>query len=152
MYTLGNKWTHRVTTNRAPRKAISPVIATIILIAITIVIAIAVAGWVFGLFGSYSRTNAVTIVASASSCTASQHQCNIVLSNQGSSAVTVVSASVYGQSAALNTISGGTVVPAGSSATVVVSISSTIVAGQTVDIQLGLSNGATLTTTLVVSS
>jgi flagellin-like protein len=148
MYTLGNKWTHRVTTNRAPRKAISPVIATIILIAITIVIAIAVAGWVFGLFGSYSRTNAVTIVASASSCTPTS--CTIELSNQGGSAVTVVSASVDGQTSSVSLSGTNTVVPAGQTAVVTVSLPQGIVAGQTVDIQLGLSNGATLTTTLVV--
>ncbi|MEM0321963.1 MAG: archaellin/type IV pilin N-terminal domain-containing protein, partial [Thermoprotei archaeon] len=54
---------------RSGRRAISPVIATIILIAITIVIAIAVAGWVFGLFGSYSKTQAATILAAESLCT-----------------------------------------------------------------------------------
>src|SRR5579875_594984 len=102
MYTLGNVRllgaTTQGKTGRRPateKRGISPVIATIILIAITIVIAIAVAGWVFGLFGSYSRTQPVTIIASASSCTTSG--CSIKLSNQGGSAVTVVSASINGQ-------------------------------------------------------
>jgi len=47
------------------RKAISPVLATVILIAITLIAAIAIAGFVFGLFGSFTSTARVT-VASAS--------------------------------------------------------------------------------------
>src|SRR5579875_3889428 len=152
MYTLGNVRLLGATTQdktgrrqATKKKGISPVIATIILIAITIVIAIAVAGWVFGLFGSYSRTQPVTIVASASSCSQSQNQCVLVLSNQGGSAVTVVSASINGQPVSANSIAGAT--------SAAVTITQTgLVAGQTVQVQLGLSNGATLSTTLVVSS
>ncbi|MCP8321756.1 MAG: hypothetical protein H3Z52_12595, partial [archaeon] len=42
------------------KKGISPVIASIILIAITIAVAIAVAGWVFGLFGTYGSAGGVS--------------------------------------------------------------------------------------------
>jgi len=157
MYTLGSVRLQRLKTQGTQssrphnaKKGISPVIATIILIAITIVIAIAVAGWVFGLFGSYSRTQAVTIVASASSCNTTN--CSIMLSNQGGSAVTVVSASVDGQTIPVASISGSTVISAGGSGTVVVYFPSSYTAGQTVQVQLGLSNGNTLSTTLVVNS
>ena len=159
MYTLGSVRLQRLKTQGTQssrphnaKKGISPVIATIILIAITIVIAIAVAGWVFGLFGSYSRTQAVTIVASASSC--NPNGCNIMVSNQGGSAITVVSASVDGQTVPTNSITGGTVIPAGASSTVVIHFPSgtSYTAGQTVQVQLGLSNGNTLSTTLVVNS
>ncbi|MCP8314621.1 MAG: hypothetical protein H3Z53_09685 [archaeon] len=44
------------------KKGISPVIASIILIAITIAVAIAVAGWVFGLFGTYGTAGGVTVI------------------------------------------------------------------------------------------
>src|SRR5579875_3886038 len=158
MYTLGNVKLQRANTQGKPtrhqatrKRGISPVIATIILIAITIVIAIAVAGWVFGLFGSYSRTQPVTIVASASSCSATSNSCTLELSNQGGSAVTVVSASVDGTSATINSVSGNTLISAGGSTYVVINTQG-LVAGQTVQVQLGLSNGATLSTTLVVSS
>src|SRR5579875_584375 len=148
MYTLGNVRllgaTTQGKTGRRPateKRGISPVIATIILIAI------AVAGWVFGLFGSYSRTQPVTIIASASSCTTSG--CSIKLSNQGGSAVTVVSASINGQ-----TVSGFSAVSVAAGASTSVSVSApsgvSLVDGQTVQVQLGLSNGATLSTTLVV--
>lgn len=50
------------------RKAISPVLATVILIAITLIAAIAVAGFVFGLFGSFTSTAQVS--ASIASCSA----------------------------------------------------------------------------------
>jgi flagellin-like protein len=44
------------------KKGISPVIASIILIAITVAVAIAVAGWVFGLFGTYGTAGGVSVV------------------------------------------------------------------------------------------
>jgi flagellin-like protein len=45
---------------RKNRKAISPVLATVILIAITLIAAIAIAGFVFGLFGSFTSTAQVS--------------------------------------------------------------------------------------------
>jgi len=44
------------------KKAISPVIAVIIIIAVTIAIAVAVAGWMMGLWGAYTATEALTIM------------------------------------------------------------------------------------------
>jgi flagellin-like protein len=51
---------------RKNRKAISPVLATVILIAITLIAAIAIAGFVFGLFGSF--TSSPQLTASPASC------------------------------------------------------------------------------------
>jgi len=85
------------------KKAISPVIATIILIAITIVIAVAVAGWVFGLFKSYSGGPAVQILASSSSCKASTGQCTIFVDNTGNNAVQVNSVLLNGNPVTLST-------------------------------------------------
>ena len=47
---------------RKNRKAISPVLATVILIAITLIAAIAIAGFVFGLFGSFTSSATVSVV------------------------------------------------------------------------------------------
>lgn len=47
------------------RKAISPVLATVILIAITLIAAIAIAGFVFGLFGSFTSSAQVTVSSSS---------------------------------------------------------------------------------------
>ncbi|MEM2659536.1 MAG: archaellin/type IV pilin N-terminal domain-containing protein, partial [Zestosphaera sp.] len=37
-------------------KAISPILATVILIAVTLVIAIGVIGWIMGIWGSFGAT------------------------------------------------------------------------------------------------
>jgi len=129
------------------KKGISPVIATIILIAITIVIAIAVAAWVFGLFKSYSGTNAVTVVSGLSSCSSSNSQCTIVLSNQGGNSVTVIGASINGASVSL----GGTLTVSANSQATIILTSYTFSAGATLNIQIALNNGATITTTIVAS-
>jgi len=47
------------------RKGISPVLATVILIAITLIAAIAIAGFVFGLFGSFTSTARVSEISTA---------------------------------------------------------------------------------------
>jgi len=47
------------------RKAISPVLATVILIAITLIAAIAIAGFVFGLFGSFTSTARVSAISTS---------------------------------------------------------------------------------------
>lgn len=70
------------------RKAISPVLATVILIAITLIAAIAIAGFVFGLFGSF--TSSANVSAAVTSCTNSTgtsagfETCDLQLSNTGS--------------------------------------------------------------------
>jgi len=51
----------RVYLNNKKRHAISPVLATVILIAITLIAAIAVAGFVFGLFGSFTSSATVQV-------------------------------------------------------------------------------------------
>jgi flagellin-like protein len=134
------------------KKGISPVIATIILIAITIVIAIAVAAWVFGLFKSYTGGPAVTINAAQSSCQSNGQTCTLVVSNQGGNSVTVVGATVNGVPWS---ISGGSVTVSAGAASVPVMISapssSSFTAGQTLTITLQLNTGSTVTTTIVAS-
>jgi archaeal type IV pilus assembly protein PilA len=75
------------------RKAISPVIATVILIAITLIAAIAIAGFVFGLFGSFTSSAQVTATAS---CVAAgtPPTCTVSLSNTGTASTNVLSATI----------------------------------------------------------
>ena len=47
------------------RKAISPIIATVLIIAVTLVASVAIGGFVFGLFGSSTNTAQVTTINSA---------------------------------------------------------------------------------------
>ena len=67
---------------RKNRKAISPVLATVILIAITLIAAIAIAGFVFGLFGTFTSTAQVS--ASVTTCTnVVKPICTLTLTNTG---------------------------------------------------------------------
>ncbi len=74
------------------RKGISPVIATVILIAITLIAAIAIAGFVFGLFGSF--TSGARVSGSASCTGTTAISCVVTLSNTGTAATTVTGATI----------------------------------------------------------
>jgi flagellin-like protein len=82
------------------RKAVSPVLATVILIAITLIAAIAIAGFVFGLFGSFTST--AQVQAQVVTCTAATEVCTLSLLNTGTgnTAATGCSISVSGKSQA----------------------------------------------------
>jgi flagellin-like protein len=114
---------------RKNRKAISPVLATVILIAITLIAAIAIAGFVFGLFGSFTSTaqvastsvnlsHGLAATGLAGSCASggAGGANTVVFSNTGSASATVNSLSLtYGGqtatlalgAAACNVVSGG---------------------------------------------
>ena len=93
-----------------PRKknsAISPVIATIILVAVTLVVAIAVGSYVFGLVGSSSRGPQVTATAYTltSSTNPTPNILTVTFSNKGGSSVNVQSAAVtIGSTTSTNTL------------------------------------------------
>jgi len=74
----------KITNNK--RKAISPVLATVILIAITLIAAIAIAGFVFGLFGSF--TSSAQVSAQVQLChheSTGGDNCRVNLTNIGTS-------------------------------------------------------------------
>ena len=85
------------------RKAISPVLATVILIAITLIAAIAIAGFVFGLFGSF--TSSANVSAAVTACgsaagTSGHAMCTLTLTNSGTSNVQVNACSIQDQGTA----------------------------------------------------
>ena len=130
---------------RKNRKAISPVLATVILIAITLIAAIAVAGFVFGLFGTFTATAQVS--AASVSCVYTTGVCTLVLSNTGNSPVTITSCAFTG--AAVNGGGPGTESHAGNSlapgatdtSTCTAGTKPTSGAGTEVTGSVGLSNG-----------
>ena len=120
-----------VTRRNARMRGISPVLATVILIAITLIAAIAISGFVFGLFGTF--TNTARVEAISYSCTGTPEVCTVGLQNIGTANVVlfgsctltfagttysgtaaVTSGSLNGGSTALVTCTG----PAGSHAAV----------------------------------
>jgi flagellin-like protein len=49
--------------NMRTKKGISPILATVILIAVTLVIAVGVIGWVMGIWGSMGKTETLKIIS-----------------------------------------------------------------------------------------
>ncbi|MDA4123921.1 MAG: type IV pilin N-terminal domain-containing protein [Thaumarchaeota archaeon] len=74
-------------TRHHGRRAISPVLATVILIAITLVAATAIAGFVFGLMGTFTSTAQVS--AGVVACSGTPEVCTLTLRNSGSADVAI---------------------------------------------------------------
>jgi flagellin-like protein len=84
-------------------KALSPVVASIILIAVTVAVSIAVAAWMGGLAGGFMQTEQVQI--NTVSFDATENEIQIEVMNTGTSAITVSSMQVNNVGAAFNTTS-----------------------------------------------
>jgi len=130
------------------RKAISPVLATVILIAITLIAAIAIAGFVFGLFGSF--TSSAQVSAQVSSCTSATDVCIVKLTNTGTSNVVATGCSIQngGKAAAATITAPAAPVTVGASGSVTATCTATVVAAQTIGSMavgsFSMSNGASV--------
>jgi len=148
------------------RKAISPVLATVILIAITLIAAIAVAGFVFGLFGTFtSGQNLQLVGTSCASAAAAKldgvtahtatNDCLTALTNTGGAAGSITACSIYGAS---QTIYGGTTTahPTTLTAETTVAVPAGTTSGAPIvvecDSAAGLTAGAAISGSLVVAS
>jgi len=146
--------------NHKRRKAISPVLATVILIAITLIAAIAVAGFVFGLFGTF--TSSATLQLSVVSCysgttgagnLATSSYCVLAVTNTGGSSGSVTACTLYGStgiSGKLATagtlpplVAGSVAVPAGTTSAAPIYVGCD---------NIGLTSGAVVSGTLIVAS
>ena len=135
-------------TNVKGRKAISPVIATVILIAITLIAAIAIAGFVFGLFGSFTST--AQISATSAVMTGSTRGGTITFQNTGAAngAINSISLTYGGQTCTLSATGLPQTVTAGSTAAITVAAGGCITAavgGQQFTGAAALSNGGQAT-------
>jgi archaeal type IV pilus assembly protein PilA len=136
------------------RKAISPVLATVILIAITLIAAIAIGGFVFGLFGSYTSTAQVTVTQTSldsNTWTTGTADSSLVASNTGSSNTVVTSISLtYGgqtcspQNAGLGTVTAGSSLTIDLSTQTAGGCTTQPSSGQQFTGSLSLSNGGTV--------
>jgi flagellin-like protein len=74
-------------------KALSPVVASIILIAVTVAVSIAVGVWMFGLTGSFmggaEQLKVTNVIFGTNTTTALLDHFNITMANTGTSPVTV---------------------------------------------------------------
>ncbi|MBI2937011.1 MAG: hypothetical protein HYY22_02260 [Thaumarchaeota archaeon] len=86
---------------RTKRKGISPVLATIILLAVTVAVGVGVASYVFGLFGTYSESAAIKVQGAPTLkvLTPNGGNLTITLANAGaqSDSVSTITTTVNGQ-------------------------------------------------------
>ena len=97
------------------KKALSPVVAAIILIAVTVAVSIAVAAWMGALTFTFMRTEELKITSMT--FTGSGANITLAVKNTGTGKVTVASATVNDEAA---TISGTLIYDAGATGTIVV--------------------------------
>ena len=102
------------------KKALSPVVAAIILIAVTVAVSIAVAAWMgalsFGFMGGSEQVKIVSVQFSGTNST--NKQTTITLQNTGANDVVITSAKVGDTVISSITVSPDSTVEAGTSATV----------------------------------
>lgn len=91
---------------RKNEKALSPVVASIILIAVTVAVSIAVAAWMGALTVGFMETNTVTITNVAFNTNTNNDEVVLTIKNTGTSAVTIATGKVNGDTYA---ITGSTV-------------------------------------------
>jgi len=151
----------------AQRKAISPIIATVLIIAVTLIAAVAIGGFVFGIFGTASQSAQVSVTNTALlgtdftaagtatyTCkTAATAGLTLTLTNIGTAGATVTGATITwaGANNAFTDATTCTVGAAGSATatTYIVFTSPALVtiaavSGQTYSGTVTLSNGAAL--------
>ena len=78
------------------KRGISPVIATVILVAIAIVISIAAAFWMTGLLTSFTTYEKLTISASISKTSSNQYTITVVIVNDGTLSTNVTAVLING--------------------------------------------------------
>ena len=136
------------------RKGISPVLATVILIAITLIAAIAIAGFVFGLFGTFTsganlQLSVVSCVHGVAGNAAGDAYCELAITNTGGATGSITGCSLYGTAgtsgpgAAAPTVAGTVTVPAGTTSAAPVTV---------VCDNVALTSGAAVSGSLVVAS
>ena len=96
---------------RKNSKALSPVVASIILIAVTVAVSIAVAAWMGALTVGFMDTNTVTITSVA--FTESNTEIDLVVKNTGTSSVTLATGKVNGEGCTMAAASSLTIADGG---------------------------------------
>jgi flagellin-like protein len=122
-------------------KAISPILATVILIAVTLVIAIGVIGWIMGIWGTFGATETIQVFpdSSISSGTLTLH-----IKNTGTASAVIYKIEVVGLgTASITTVIGVTtttgsevIVSPGVEGTITASITTSAVAGTTYQVKI----------------
>jgi archaeal type IV pilus assembly protein PilA len=140
------------TVNKKSRKGISPVIATVILVAVAVVIAAALAGFSSSLFGTYSSQGAAVNVKSLEVNSNGDFTLDMV--NNGNTRDTIVSISVPPNAATPVDAIEGELAPHMSLAvpiTGIVDLDASVVAGSTITVKINMASGVQLTQSVIVA-
>jgi len=133
------------------RKGISPVIATVILVAVAVVIAAALAGFSSSLFGTYSSQGAAVNVKSLTLTDNDDGTADFVLDmvNNGNTKDTIVSISVPPEAAtAVNVDIGPHDSADGTTGSL--DIGTSVTTGSTVTVKINMASGTQLTQSVIV--
>ncbi len=124
------------------KKALSPVVAAIILIAVTVAVSIAVAVWMGSLSFNFMATENLSITKVTFGTSNSTHTtATVSVRNTGTTDVTIVDASVIGYNVTAASIAADKVVGEGTTDTVSVTITGHWVTGNLYQIELLSSKG-----------
>jgi len=153
----------KIRNGKYGRKAISPIIATVLIIAVTLIAAVAIGGFVFGIFGSSSNSAQVQVTGIAlvgatlaggsnsatPTCATGASANSITLTNTGTAAASATSLSItYGGAVYTFAITGAcTVTPAGKA-----SGNPLTLAMAATDLVTGAASGASFTGTVTMSN
>jgi len=137
-------------------RAISPVIAQIIIVAIAIAISIAVAGWLMGLWGGYTRTEQLQIISTTSTVKLTDSRTftfTIVVKNLGSVDSKIIAIKIGETPATTFSVinQANSVVSAGSIVSISGSGSATFAPGQQVTITVVTDRGNSFSGVVIVS-
>ena len=129
-----------------PNKAISPILATVILIAVTLVIAIGVIGWIMGIWGTFGTTETIQIYPDSKLY--SNRTIKLHVKNTGTAAATIFKIEVVG----VNSTTTDTTLTPGQEATITANISGTITAGASYQIKVYTKAGNVYSITLMAEA
>ena len=107
------------------RKGISPVLATVIIIAVTLVIAIGVIGWIMGIWGSFGTTESLQVFPD-SYINATAPALNLHIKNTGTASAVIYKVEIVGTT---DTVSTTITVSPGQDTTVSVTLTGTYTPG-----------------------
>ena len=111
-------------------RGISPVIATVIILAVTVAIAVAVIGWITGLFGATTSGTEQLQIYPDSNISASGKKLYLHILNKGNDLT------IYKVVTCKETVATTITVPAGTETTLTISLNGTYTAGTSCDIKV----------------
>lgn len=132
---------------RRSNSGISPVVATVILVAVAIVIAIAVAFWASGLVGVFTRFEKIEIVSAYQS---DDSEITIIVRNTGSTPTSIIQVVLNGVS--VYDLTDPAALDVGQQLTCTITTGSELQAGVTYEVALKSSGGKLYPTTILAST